>query len=89
MLKPRLANLSVLGYGPSVGGSVKASVCYLFYFLKFWKYFNLVSKVYVVKTFEELKANPKKAEGKIVVFNAPFVTYGETVKYRSSGAAGN
>jgi hypothetical protein len=39
-----------------------------------------------VSTFEELEANAEKAKGKIVLFNAPFTTYGQTVAYRSRGA---
>lgn len=41
----------------------------------------------VVKSFEELKQRASEAEGKIVVFNQPFVSYGETVAYRSHGAS--
>jgi carboxypeptidase Q len=39
-----------------------------------------------VSTFEELEANADKARGKIVLFNAPFTSYGETVAYRARGA---
>lgn len=41
----------------------------------------------VVKSFEELKQRASEAEGKIVVFNQPFVSYGETVAYREYGAS--
>lgn len=41
----------------------------------------------VVKSFEELKQRASEAEGKIVVFNQPFVSYGETVAYRAYGAS--
>lgn len=41
----------------------------------------------VVKSFDELKHRANEAVGKIVVFNQPFVSYGVTVNYRSSGAS--
>lgn len=43
--------------------------------------------VYVVKSFDELKAHPDEARGKIVVWNVDFTSYGETVAYRYSGAS--
>ncbi len=39
-----------------------------------------------MSSFDDLSANKSKAQGKIVVFNAPFTTYGETVQYRINGA---
>lgn len=33
-----------------------------------------------MSSFDELKANKDKAKGKIVLFDAPFVSYGETVR---------
>lgn len=41
----------------------------------------------VVRSFDELKRRAGKAVGKIVVFNQPFVSYGETVAYRAFGAS--
>ena len=41
----------------------------------------------MVESFEELKQRANESAGKIVVFNQPFVTYGETVAYRSNGAS--
>jgi carboxypeptidase Q len=38
-----------------------------------------------VHTFEELDANAARARGKIVVFNVPYTSYGETVRFRSQG----
>lgn len=43
--------------------------------------------VLVVESFEELKRRANEAVGKIVVFNQPFVSYGETVAYRAYGAS--
>ena len=41
----------------------------------------------MVESFEELKKRQKEAIGKIVVYNQPFVSYGETVQYREFGAS--
>jgi carboxypeptidase Q len=42
--------------------------------------------VLVVESFDELRDRAMEARGRIVVFNAPFTTYGETVQYRVRGA---
>lgn len=47
---------------------------------------GIEGEVFVVSTFEELAENSDKARGKIVLFDAPFTTYGDTVKYRWAGA---
>ena len=39
----------------------------------------------VVHSFEELEALRDRVKGRMVLFNVPFTTYGETVRYRSSG----
>jgi len=39
-----------------------------------------------VSSFADLQANRDRARDKIVLFNVPFTTYGETVAYRSGGA---
>jgi carboxypeptidase Q len=41
--------------------------------------------VMVVRSFEELDARAAHARGRIVLFNVPFTTYGETVRFRSQG----
>jgi len=41
--------------------------------------------VLVVRSFEELDAKALAARGKIVLFNVPFTSYGETVRFRSMG----
>jgi carboxypeptidase Q len=43
------------------------------------------AEVLVVKSFEELDARAAKVRGRIVLFNVPFTSYGETVRYRSQG----
>lgn len=42
--------------------------------------------VLVVMTFDELRARGAEARGRIVLFNATFTTYGDTVVYRTGGA---
>ncbi len=42
--------------------------------------------VVVVNSFDELRARAAEAKGKIVLFNAPFTTYSDTVTYRTGGA---
>ncbi|MDX1647267.1 MAG: M28 family metallopeptidase [Longimicrobiales bacterium] len=44
------------------------------------------AEVLVVSSFEELEDRAREAHGKIVLFDVPFTTYGETVQYRSRGA---
>ena len=39
----------------------------------------------VVRSFEELDAARDRVKGKIVLFNVPFTTYGETVRFRATG----
>lgn len=45
------------------------------------------AQVLVVGSFSELEARAADARGKIVVWNVPFTTYGETVQYRYGGAS--
>lgn len=44
------------------------------------------AEVLPVASFEELRARSSEARGRIVLFNAPFTTYAETVAYRTGGA---
>lgn len=48
---------------------------------------GIEAEVLVVESFDELKSRASEAKGKIVVYNQPFVSYGETVAYRASGAS--
>ncbi|KAG9276536.1 carboxypeptidase Q-like [Astyanax mexicanus] len=71
MLLPRNHTMSILGLGSSVG-TPKGGI---------------EAEVLVVESFEKLKRRATEAKGKIVVYNQPFVSYGETVAYRASGAS--
>jgi carboxypeptidase Q len=48
---------------------------------------GITAPVLVVESFEELRARADEAKGKIVLFDAPFTTYRETVRYRVEGAS--
>jgi carboxypeptidase Q len=48
---------------------------------------GITAEVLVVKSFDELEVAGEAARGKIVLFNAPFTTYGATVAYRVHGPA--
>lgn len=43
------------------------------------------AELLVVRSFRELEAAGDRARGRIVLFNVPFSTYGETVRYRTDG----
>lgn len=44
------------------------------------------AEVMVVSSMEELDSRAREARGKIVLFDVPYTTYGETVAYRGNGA---
>lgn len=71
MVLPRPKNLAILGLGSSIGTPPE----------------GIHAEVLVVQSFEELKSRGSEAKGKIVVYNQPFVSYGETVAYRAFGAS--
>ncbi|GAB5408981.1 MAG: M28 family metallopeptidase [Balneolaceae bacterium] len=48
---------------------------------------GITGEVLVVKSFEELEKRSNEVKGKIVLFNAKFTTYGQTVTYRVNGAS--
>jgi carboxypeptidase Q len=43
--------------------------------------------VVIVHSFEELDAASTRIKGRVVLFNVPYTNYGETVRFRSSGAS--
>ena len=71
MVEPGPVNLSMLGLGGSVATPPG----------------GITADVVVVSSWDELKALPDDAvRGHIVLYDVPFVSYSETVRYRSSGA---
>lgn len=70
LLAPREKELPMLGLGGSVGTPEE----------------GIRAEVLVVESFEDLKAKADRAEGKIVLYDVPFTTYGQTVRYRTQGA---
>lgn len=70
LLEPRRSELRMLGLGGSIGTPET----------------GIEGDVLVVDSYDELEARAAEAEGRVVLFNAPFTTYGETVDYRVNGA---
>ena len=71
LLRPGMpVELAMLGLGGSVGTPDG----------------GIEADVLVVASFDELEARAAEAQGRIVVFNAPFTSYGQTVGYRVGGA---
>jgi carboxypeptidase Q len=48
---------------------------------------GVTAELLVVSSFDELNARQDEARGRIVLFNVPYTTYGETVRYRGGGAS--
>jgi len=71
LLRPFKKELAMLG----LGSSVKTPRT------------GITADVVVVNDFNELERNAKKVKGKIVLYNVPFTTYGQTVTYRYEGAS--
>jgi len=71
MTTPVARKLTVLGLGNSVATPTE----------------GLTAEAVVVRSFEELEKLGEQVRGKIVVYNAPYVSYGATVTYRGSGAS--
>lgn len=70
LIDPRYRTMAMLGLGGSIGTPTN----------------GIEAPVLVVRSFDDLRAFASKAQGRIVVFNAPFTTYGRTVAYRMEGA---
>lgn len=70
LVEPRTQSLPMLGLGGSIGTPPE----------------GITAEVLVVGSFDELTERAAEARGKIVLFDAPFTTYGETVRYRTQGA---
>ena len=71
LLSPFKKELSMLGLGGSIATPRG----------------GLKAEVIVVNDWDELESRSNEIPGKIVLFNAPFTSYGETVAYRYSGAS--
>jgi carboxypeptidase Q len=69
ILEPARHQIVMLGLGDSVGTAAE----------------GVQAEVLVVRSFEELDAQAPAAKGRIVFYNVPFTSYGETVRYRSGG----
>jgi len=70
LIAPREKNLGILGLGNSIGTPKE----------------GITAEVLVVTSFEELSQNAENARGKIVLYNAPWVSYGVSNAYRTQGA---
>jgi carboxypeptidase Q len=70
VVAPVRRDLPLLGLGMSVGTPAA----------------GVEAETLVVSSFDDLTKRASEARGRIVVFNVPFTTYGETVRYRSGGA---
>ena len=69
LTSPRPMSLVMLGLGNSIGTPAE----------------GIEAEVLVVRSFEELDAAADRVRGRIVLYNAPFTNYGETVQFRSTG----
>lgn len=68
---PWRAELPMLGLGMSVGTPDS----------------GITADVIVVSDFSELEARSAELQGRIVLYDAPFTSYGQTVAYRTQGAS--
>ena len=71
LVEPGPHQLVMLGLGNSVGTPPE----------------GIKAEAIVVGSFDELDALGPRVAGRIIVYNVPFTTYGETVRYRSTGAS--
>lgn len=71
LVRPRPIRLHMLGLGGSIATPKR----------------GITAPVLVVTSFEDLRARAGDAKGKIVLFDIPFTTYRETVRYRVFGAS--
>jgi carboxypeptidase Q len=70
LVSPRVASLHMIGLGRSIATSKD----------------GITAPVMVVNSFDELTSRAAEAKGKIVLFDVPFTTYGQTVRYRGGAA---
>ncbi|MGH7552224.1 MAG: M20/M25/M40 family metallo-hydrolase, partial [Longimicrobiales bacterium] len=70
LISPRRVRLPMLGLGGSIGTLAD----------------GITAEVLVVGSFQELTTRAADARGRIVLYDVPFTSYGETVQYRTMGA---
>lgn len=70
LISPRAEKLPVLGFGGTAATPPE----------------GITAPVLVVSSFAELTNRSAEAKGRIVIYNAPFTGYGDSVRYRWSGA---
>lgn len=70
IIAPSRHSLTILGLGGSVATPPE----------------GIEAEVIVVGGFDDLRARAADVKGRIVLFNVPFTTYGDTVTYRTGGA---
>ncbi|HEU0013006.1 MAG TPA: M28 family metallopeptidase [Longimicrobium sp.] len=70
LVSPRRTALHMIGLGGSVGTPAE----------------GVEAEVLVVGSFDELRRRAAEARGRIVLWDVPFTSYGETVQYRGRGA---
>ncbi|MBN2731709.1 MAG: M20/M25/M40 family metallo-hydrolase [Balneolaceae bacterium] len=70
LISPYKKSLPMLGLGGSVATPEE----------------GIQAEVLVVSSFDDLQSKSEQAKGKIVLYNVPFTSYGETVQYRIRGA---
>ena len=70
LVVPPGQSLAILGLGGSIGTPAT----------------GIEAEVLVVNSFEDLRKRAADAKGRIVLFNAPFTTYPDTITYRTGGA---
>lgn len=71
LITPRATPLHMIGLGRSVG-TPRAGI---------------TAPVMIVSSFDDLTKRAAEAKGKIVLFDVPFTSYGETVRYRGGAAS--
>jgi len=71
LVRPRRQRLGMLGIGNSIGTPPE----------------GIEAELLVVSSFDELQARAADVRGRIVLFDVPFTSYGQTVRYRVQGAS--
>jgi carboxypeptidase Q len=95
LISPRLEKLNILGLGSSIGTPPKGITAHAIVVESFVELQNIGKEVRICLLYEKSTHNSitnlnvyslQAVEGKIVVYNEPYVSYEKTVKYRGYGA---